>query len=465
MSAPADARILLDDPFVELDLLDAGIDPAGMDALRPRLLAALEAMAALEGGAIANPSEQRMVGHYWLRAPGLAPSDELSVSIADTLAAVEKFAAGVRSGDIGPRDGGRLDKLLLCGIGGSSLGPMLLADCLADPGDPMRFFALDNTDPDGIARTLAEVGDLASALVLVVSKSGGTPETRNGMLEVRAACERAGVDFATRAVAVTGQGSALFEQARREKWLATFPMWDWVGGRTSVCSAVGMLPAALLGFDTRGFLAGAAAMDDRTRDRDPGANPAAALAAFWHLEGGGLGTRDMVVLPYADRLLLLSRYLQQLVMESLGKREDRMGNVVHQGLAVYGNKGSTDQHAYVQQLRDGLHNFFVMFVRVLENGGGTAVDDGVVTGDFLNGFYLGTRRALAEGGRHSATLHVRSADARTLGALIALFERAVGVYAELVDVNAYDQPGVEAGKKAASEALALQARVVGALGA
>jgi glucose-6-phosphate isomerase len=173
----------------------------------------------------------------------------------------------------------------------------------------------------------------------------------------------------------------------------------------------------------------------------------------------------MVVLPYKDRLLLLSRYLQQLVMESLGKRLDRQGATVHQGLAVYGNKGSTDQHAFVQQLRDGLPNFFVVFVRVLTDreGEGPSVDGDATSGDFLDGFWQGTRRALFDGGRCSATITLQQLDARSLAALIALFERAVGLYAEMIDVNAYHQPGVEAGKKAAAKVLELQHRILGQL--
>jgi glucose-6-phosphate isomerase len=169
-----------------------------------------------------------------------------------------------------------------------------------------------------------------------------------------------------------------------------------VGGRTSITSAVGLLPGALIGMDLRAFLAGAAAMDDATRRTDLHQNPAARLAALWFVQGGGHGDRAMVVLPYKDRLLLLSRYLQQLVMESLGKQLDRQGRVVHQGLVVYGNKGSTDQHAYVQQLRDGRHDFFAVFVRVLQDraGGEFEVEPGVTSGDFLDGLYQGTRAAL-----------------------------------------------------------------------
>src|SRR5207249_649333 len=118
--------------------------------------------------------------------------------------------------------------------------------------------------------------------------------------------------------------------------------------------------------------------------------PAALLALMWYHATGGKGQKDMVVLPYKDRLLLFSRYLQQLVMESLGKRLDRDGNRVEQGISVYGNKGSTDQHAYVQQLRDGVNNFFTTFIRVLEDGGAaTEVEPGVTPGDYLHGFLLG----------------------------------------------------------------------------
>jgi glucose-6-phosphate isomerase len=194
-------------------------------------------------------------------------------------------------------------------------------------------------------------------------------------------------------------------------------------------------------------------------------NPAARIALMWHYVTGGRGQKDMVILPYKDRLLLLSRYLQQLVMESLGKEQDLEGNTVHQGLSVYGNKGSTDQHAFVQQLRDGIDNFFVNFVVVLQDRAPTAakksieVDPGVTSGDYLNGFWQGTRQALYEKGRESISIILDRLDARTLGGLIALYERSVGFYASLVNINAYHQPGVEAGKKAAGDVLDLQAKV------
>jgi glucose-6-phosphate isomerase len=355
---------------------------------------------------------------------------------------------------------------LCIGIGGSALGPMFVADALGDPtADRMRVDFIDNTDPDGIDRTLRRLGGrLAETLCVVASKSGGTPETRNGMLLVADAYKAAGLDFPKHAVAITMPGSRMDLIATGEGWLARFPMYDWVGGRTSELSAVGLLPAALQGLDIDGLLAGAAACDEATRSRDLKQNPAAVTALMWYHATGGRGQKDMVVLPYKDRLLLFSRYLQQLVMESLGKQLDRKGNRVEQGLSVYGNKGSTDQHAYVQQLREGVPNFFAVFIRVLEDGGSAReVEPGATAGDYLHGFLLGTRTALYENGRESMTITVPRVDARTVGGLIALFERAVGLYASLVGINAYHQPGVEAGKKAAATVLALQGRVVAAL--
>jgi len=227
-------------------------------------------------------------------------------------------------------------------------------------------------------------------------------------------------------------------------------------------SAVGLLPAALQGIDIREMLAGAKEMDIATRTPNLKDNPAALLALSWYFAGNGRGEKDMVVLPYKDSLLLFSRYLQQLVMESLGKEKDLDGNIVYQGIAVYGNKGSTDQHAYVQQLREGVPNFFMTLIEVLEDRQGPSmeIEPNVTCGDYLSGFLMGTRAALFENGRDSITLTILQVNPRTVGALVALYERAVGLYAFLVNINAYHQPGVEAGKKAAAGILALQKQVL-----
>lgn len=446
-----------------LDISRAHIDDKNLDSLEPSLHEAFRAMADLERGAIANPDENRMVGHYWLRTPELAPDAAITKSIRDTLQAVRSFAGEVHSGGVRGASG-PFANVLLIGIGGSALGPQFVAHALGNPlTDKLKVFFFDNTDPDGIDRVLAALGrDLGRTLCIVISKSGGTKETRNGMLEAEAAYKRAGLDFSKHVVAVTSVGSALDKHAAAKGWLARFPMWDWVGGRTSELSAVGLLPAALQGFDIDAMLAGARSCDEATRTPELRRNPAALLAAVWYRAGNGKGDRNLVVIPYKDRLELFSKYLQQLIMESLGKGVDREGKVVNQGITVFGNKGSTDQHAYVQQLREGRNDFFVTFIEVLKDRDvpSIQVEEGVTSGDFLQGFYLGTRTALYDNGRCSITITVTEISAFSIGAMIALFERTVGLYASMIGINAYHQPGVEAGKKAANEVIELQGKLL-----
>ena len=266
---------------------------------------AVAAMDELEGGAIANPDENRMVGHYWLRDPKRSPNQDIRKSIEATIADIKRLADDVQAGVIAPQEEDGFFVVLVVGIGGSALGPQFVADALGQADDPVLVRFIDNTDPDGIDRTLAELDDtLGQTLTVVISKSGGTAETRNGMLEVRAAYEAKGLAFAKHAVAITGEGSALDRLAQEEGWLRALPMWDFVGGRTSECSAVGLLPAALQGIDIDAMLEGARACDEVTRSKDVAANPAALLALMWYHATGGKGERAMVVLPYRDRLAL-----------------------------------------------------------------------------------------------------------------------------------------------------------------
>jgi glucose-6-phosphate isomerase len=434
------------------------------DSLSSEISRAFEGIQKIESGEIMNPDEGRMVGHYWLRNPKLAPNEEIRKQITQPLAALKEFAANIHKGKITNLKGGRFENLLIIGIGGSALGPQFVYEALGS-NSPLRTFFFDNTDPAGIDTTLADIasthGGLSKTLSVVISKSGGTPETRNGMLEATNAYEALGLGFGPHAVAITGDGSKLYNHAQKNSFIEIFPMEDWVGGRTSVMSTVGLVPAALQGIDIDSFLDGAATMDEHTRAQSVKQNAAMQLALAWHHAGNGKGEKDMVVLPYKDSLVLFSKYLQQLVMESLGKEKDLDGNLVHQGIAVYGNKGSTDQHAYVQQLRDGVANFFATFIEVRKgrDGDGPEVEPNTTSADYLQGFLRGTRTALYENGRKSITLSIEEVNARSVGALIALFERAVSIYALLVNVNAYHQPGVEAGKKAAGIFLNLLQRV------
>jgi len=386
---------------------------------------ALEAMARIDAGAVANVDENRMVGHYWLRDSARAPDHQTRESIDQTLQQIRSF------------DPGPFRTLVQIGVGGSALGPELVHDALCAPDAP-TFEVLDTVDPHAIAELLDRI-EPETTLVIVASKSGSTIETSIATDAVEDHFERAGVSFAERAIAVTIPGSKL--AARAQSWKAIFPMFDWVGGRTSVCSAVGLVPMHLLGIDIDRFLAGAARMDEWNRSATP-ANPAAHLALMWtHPD-----CRELCVIPYTNRLRHLTRYLQQLIMESLGKAETRTGQSIHSGLTVFGNKGSADQHAIVQQLRDGPSGVQVHLIDVAPPPLGVVQ----AAADVQFALLAGTGDALAEVGRPVVGISLPVMDAFGLGSLIALYERAVGLAAELLNINAYNQPGVEAGKKAAS---------------
>jgi glucose-6-phosphate isomerase len=450
-----------DDLGLWLDVSRMHLNSSALETLTPRLEQAFKAMEELEGGAIANADEHRQVGHYWLRQPQLAPDQQVGASISAEIDAIDQFGKSVLAGSMKAPNGSPFTDVLWIGIGGSALGPLLMVRALQDHQVGLPFHFFDNVDPNGMSRVLAGLGErLRTTLVITVSKSGGTPEPHLGMEQARHRLEALGGSWPGQAVVVTMAGSKLDQQAEKESWLQRFDMFDWIGGRTSITSAVGLLPGALIGCDIRGFLAGAAQMDEATRCPDVRRNPSALMACClvcrWGRKRQTRHGRASLTGIVSE---VFSRYLQQLVMESLGKHLDRDGKEVHQGIAVYGNKGSTDQHAYVQQLRDGIDNFFVTFIEVLRDVDDIPSIEGERPGDFLDGFLQGTRSALTEGGRQSLSISMRRFDARRLGALIALFERAVGLYGELVNVNAYHQPGVEAGKKAAAAILNLQKQV------
>ena len=445
-----------------LDTTDMNITDSFIATMKPLINKAYTDMYSLEAGAIANNDENRQVGHYWLRNSDLSPTPEIKKAIDINLVKIIHFAKKIHSGEIQSKDG-HFKNVLCIGIGGSALGPQLLSQSLAKPSsDKMELFFADNTDPDGIDTIIQQIGDeLSRTLVVVISKSGKTPEPQNMMLEVKHVFEQRGLNFAKQAVAITSWESYLFNIAKSDNWLDVFPMWEWVGGRTSVLAGVGLLPAALQGINIENLLDGAKKMDLLTREHLQ-ENPAMRLALAWYFAGDGRGKKDMVVIPYKDRLATSARYLQQLVMESLGKEKNITGETVNQGIAVYGNKGSTDQHSYIQQLRDGVNNFFVMIIDVLNDRAGKSIDveSGITSGDYLCGFAIGTSRALADNNRQVINITINKVDEFSVGMLIALYERAVGFYASMIGVNAYHQPGVEAGKKAAATVLDLQKDVI-----
>ena len=434
-------------------------DDADLKAMQPLFDKAAKGIAAIEAGEIKNPDEGRKVTHF---------SDRIDYAKSTLFADVEAFVEKVRKGEITGETGKKFTAVAVNGIGGSALGPQLMqfaingpywnekSDCQRD--GYLKIYFLDNTDSAEFA-DLLEVMDPETTLHLVISKSGGTQETRNNMIAMENFYASKGLNFAKFAAAITMKNSQLDNHARDNKWLADFEMAESIGGRTSETSIVGHVPAALTGVDFGSFLAGACKMDEWTRTSDPLKNPAMMLSAMWYIAGKGKGDRNMVIVPYSDRLVLLSRYLQQLVMESLGKELDLDGKPVYQGLNVFGNKGGTDAHAFIQQLNDGRDDFFATFIEVMKNPMQLEITDGTDMGSYLHGFLEGLSAALRSKGRQTILIRVPEVNEYVLGMLIALYERAVACYAEYININAFHQPGVQAYKLAAKGILALREKL------
>lgn len=446
-----------------IDFAGMNFTEADLQTLAPKFERAKAEMARIEAGEIKNPDENRKVTHF---------SDRPAYLASQLFGAVEAFAEDIHSGAITGSTGKRFDAVVINGIGGSALGPQLMQFAINGPywnelsstkrRNYLKIYFLDNTDSSGLV-DLLQVMNPETTLHLTISKSGGTQETKNNMIVLESFYNERGLSYPRHASAITMRDSELDKKARGEKWLRVFEMAESIGGRTSETSIVGHLPAALTGIDFREFLTGACTMDEWTREANPERNPAMMLAAMWYIAGKGKGDRNMVIVPYSDRLILLSRYLQQLVMESLGKELDLDGKVVHQGLNVFGNKGGTDAHAFIQQLNDGRDDFFVTFIEVLKDAGKFPISENITMGDYLHGFLAGLSSALRSKGRQVISIQIPEINAGMLGMLIAMYERAVAIYAEFININAFHQPGVQAYKLAAKEVLTLRDKLSAAL--
>ncbi|MCQ2379851.1 MAG: hypothetical protein MJ025_02875 [Victivallaceae bacterium] len=459
------ANMLLDPSTgFSIDFGGMGVAPAEIAGLREKFALASAEMKKIEAGEIKNPDEKRKVTHF---------TDRATYQRSELFAEVERFAAGVRAGKIVSSAGKRFDAVVVNGIGGSALGPQLMQFAINGPywnelsaerRGALKIYFLDNTDSAELV-DLLDVMDPEATLHLVISKSGGTKETRNNMIALENHYASLGIPFGPNAVAITMKGSELDKHAHDNSFLAVFEMAESIGGRTSETSIVGHVPAALTGVDFGKFLDGACAMDKWTRAENPEDNPAMMLAAMWYLAGNGKGDRNMVIVPYSDRLVLLSRYLQQLVMESLGKELDREGKTVHQGLNVFGNKGGTDAHAFIQQLNDGRDDFFATFIEVLADSRRIPVSGKTCLGDYLHGFLAGLNKALLGKGRRTIMVKMERLSEFSLGQVIALYERTVALYAEFININAFHQPGVQAYKLAANGVLELAGKLNEFIGA
>ncbi len=418
-----------------------------------------------EKGLHVNGHEDRMAGQFWLRNPDLAPDKEIGGAIKEAIKRCKGIAAAVHEGRICNEAGRPFRYLVVVGVGGSQLGFQFIARALAKDSFRLQPFSLDNTDPETVDMLIRNIGPahLAETLFVMASKSGKTTEIKNSYKILEGVYAGLGLQFSKHAIAITMADTELYHYAKSQGWLDIFPVWEWVGGRFSVLSPVGLLPLALLGMPVDSLLAGARAMDELTRSTDYHENPAMLLTHYLLMQSIDQKKQNMVVLPYKDRLELWGRFLQQLFMESLGKTLEKEGSSQCFGLTVYGNKGTTDQHSYIQQLLAGHNDFFVLFFSVLQQAGEVqqrVVEEGGITmGDYLLAFCHGTMKAMAKQGRESMLITLDKLDPFSLGGLVALFERVVGYYAACVGINPYDQPQVEEGKRSANDIIRLKKKL------
>ena len=412
-----------------------GASPERLDQLAPRLAAA-------HAGLLADATR------------GILGFREFEAQAAERQR-VLAWAAAHREG---------LEDVVVLGIGGSALGAVCLRTALlprdwnartsAQRGGRARLHVLDNVDPRSV-RGLLELVDLRRTRFLVISKSGSTAETMSQYLLVRDRLAQAGIPAKDAIAFVTDPAKGVLRRVAQEEAIPTFDVPPNVGGRFSVLSPVGTLPAALLGLDVEALIAGATAMRDRCATDRFRENPALAFAALqWraHLEAGqGMH----VLMPYSDALRDVAPWFVQLWAESLGKRTPGGANVGPTPIVAV---GATDQHAQVQLFMEGPADKTVTFIDVDEPDGGelTIPAGGPAELAYLGGHGFAellraegraTAGALATMGRPTMTLRVTRADAWHLGGLFMFFELATIYAGQLYGVDPLDQPGVELGKQ------------------
>lgn len=361
--------------------------------------------------------------------------------------------------------GKNIDDVLVLGIGGSSLGARAAVQALGNPlatvglGDGPRIHFPDNSDP-WLFKALLDKLDPKRTLSLVVSKSGGTVETAAQMLCAQQWFESAlGADaLKQHMIAITDPEKGSLRAFARERGLETLEIPSNVGGRFCILTAAGLLPLRLLGIDVKPMLKGAQDMARRCESENLLENPAGIFAAL-HIQHMRLFQHSVhVLMPYSDALRPISAWFVQLWAESLGKRIDRSGRVLEIGPTPIPAVGATDQHAQVQLFIEGPRDKLVSFIAVdqplcdltiPESKGDNAYLGGHSLAELLDAERRGTALALARNGRPSLAIHLPKLDAEQLGALFFLLEAATAFAGELLDVDAFDQPGVEEGKRLA----------------
>ena len=368
--------------------------------------------------------------------------------------------------DFAARARGRFDDVVVLGIGGSALGPIALRTALRPPGwnalpperrgGMPRLHVLDNVDPRTIDALLGTL-TLARTLFVVISKSGGTAETMAQYLVVRGRLDAAlGARAAEHLVLVTDPAKGALRALARSEGIAAVDIPANVGGRFSVLSPVGLLPAALVGIDVAALLRGAAAMTERCRGAELHRNPAGVFATLQWLADTRARKPIQVLMPYSDALRDFAAWFVQLWAESLGKIQPGGESVGPTPLAAL---GATDQHSQVQLFMEGPADKTVTFLAVASPETDVAIPSlhadvpelaylgGHTLGELLDIERRATAGALARRGRPNMTMTLERVDAEHIGELIMLLELATAYAGSLYGVNAFDQPGVELGKQ------------------
>jgi glucose-6-phosphate isomerase len=386
---------------------------------------------ALLSGKVVNDTENRAAWHTALRAGAAAPAE-----VKETLQKMKRLVSGLRNEK-------RFTRIVNLGTGGSDLGPRLLADALGDGTLDVRFAA--NVDPRDLERAL-EGASPETTLVVVVSKTFTTQET---MANAEAAKRWGATSF----YAVTSNLAAAKAFGARE----ILPMWDWVGGRFSVWSAVGFAAACAIGFERfEDFLAGGADIDRHFAEAPLEKNVPALMALIGLWNTNFLGAATHAVLPYSNALRLLPAYLQQLEMESNGKRVDRAGRKVAYATApvLWGAEGTVSQHSFHQLLHQGTQvvpaDFIDMELDEKLKANCVAQADALAFG--TSDPSLPPYRRYP-GNRPSSMLSLEKTTPRNLGRLIALYEHKVFTQGVVWNINSFDQWGVELGKQLAGRIL------------
>ena len=361
------------------------------------------------------------------------------------------------------------DHVVVLGIGGSALGAKALLNALRSPAwnelddEGREFFprltVLDNVDPTSINAALRRI-DPRRVLVNVISKSGGTAETMAQYLVIRKWLEDALGSAAVRhLVFTTDPAKGALREIATADGIVTLDVPPDVGGRYSVLSPVGLLPAALVGIDIAELLSGARAAVENAEETDLLKNRAALYAGLLWVADTTQGAKIHVLMPYTDRLREFAEWYRQLWAESLGKRENRRGHAVYTGPTPLASVGATDQHSQVQLFMEGPTDKVITFVAVDDFGEDIAIPErpalpaelaylpGHTLGGLLRAEYEATSAALSSAGRMNMTLRIPRLDAESLGHLIMFYQIATGYAGAWYGINPFDQPGVELGKR------------------